>query len=185
MLPGAIELTPLHQGSLSGLCGLYSMLNGIKLALYPHNPSRAEWQAIYLHGVGRLAQRRQLKRVLGLGMDIDTWFDLGTALLSFINSRYGTELVLQPALMGTAATDRLRAIQRIKARVESKAPVLTCLGRYLDHFTVICGYTPTRLMLFDSSGFQWVKAANVGIGEGSRRAHWIVAASTHALVDDW
>lgn len=54
-------------------------------------------------------------------------------------------------------------------------------GAY-DHATVICGYTPDRLLLFDSYGFQWLAKRCVGLDNGrSAKRHLIAKHSVMAL----
>jgi hypothetical protein len=184
-IAAANELKPLVQGSLSRLCGLYSILNAVRLALHPFELRQHEVQATYLHGLAHLSGRRLLKRVLGIGMDEQVWLDLGNELLTHVNASYCTSLRLRPTLIGSAVSRRDRALQRIMAEVRANRPVLLCLGRALDHFTVVCGYSGERLTLFDSSGFRWIGCKNIGLGDGSRRSHWISASSTFTLIDDW
>jgi len=67
LLAGARELEPLRQGSLSYLCSVYSVLNGIQLALYPITLKRVDQQAIYLAGIAHLAKKRRLRQAMDRG----------------------------------------------------------------------------------------------------------------------
>lgn len=52
--------------------------------------------------------------------------------------------------------------------------------------SMLCGlYTERRLILFDSAGLKWIQANNLGLGEGSRRTHWILPDQTMAIEDEW
>jgi hypothetical protein len=184
-LAGATALKPFSQGTLSKLCGLYSLLNGVQLALYPLKISGAQSEALYAHAVDHLARRRQLKRVLGEGMYEDVWLDLGRAILGRANAMFHCNLALQQTFSQRRSIGRFRAIERIKSDVRKNRPVLLSLGRTLDHYSVVCGHTRTRLKLFDSSGFRYVEAKNVGLGEESGLLHWIHAETTFTLIDEW
>jgi len=185
ILPGARELTPFKQGNLSMLCGLYSILNSIQLALYPHRLTRPQIQRIYLDAVHHLSRRRQLKRVIGEGLIYETWAELQIELLDFVNKAHGKSLIRKAILTGSAAQNRQRTVQQIKKQLWSGSPVLAGFGGILDHYSVIAGYTERRLILFDSSGLEWIQADNLGLGEGSRRPHWILPDQTVAIEDDW
>ncbi len=88
-------------------------------------------------------------------------------------------------LVGTAAKDRGRAIQHIRKSLRGGSPILAGFGGTLDHYSVICGYTEHRLMLFDSSSFRWIPTNNLGLGEYSSRRHWILPDQTSTIIDDW
>ncbi len=185
MLAGATELKPLQQGKLSALCGLYSILNCIQLALYPRRLSRPELKRIYLHAIAHLSRRRQLIRVLGIGMEYERWIELQNELIAYVNDAYRMALNPTMTLTGTAAFNRQRAIDRIKRNLCRSSHVLAVFGGLLNHYSVICGYTEQRLVLFDSSGLRWIQADNLGLGESSRRSHWISADYTLTMADDW
>jgi hypothetical protein len=185
ILPGVTQLKPLQQGNLSSMCGLYSVLNCIQLALYPERLSKPELQCIYRHAIEHLSRRRQLKRVLGTGIEHELWTDLRDQLITSANDAYHTALKATATLTGKGTSDRRRAIAQIQKALRSGTPVMASFGGTLDHYSVFCGYTDQRLMLFDSSGLCWIGADNVGLGEHSPRRHWIVADCTSSIVDDW
>lgn len=185
ILPGATELRPLQQGKLSSMCGLYSVLNCIQLALYPQRLTRPELQRIYRHAIQHLSRRRQLKQVLGIGMEHELWMELRDQLIACVNDTYHTSLKPAATLTGAGTADRRRALDQIKRDLRAGGPVLACFGGALDHYSVVCGYTDQRLVLFDSSGMRWIRAENVGLGERSRRRHWILGECTSTVVDDW
>lgn len=184
IIPAATALKPLSQGDLSGLCGFYSILNAIQVVLYPQRLTRKQLQDLYLHGVAHLSRTRRLKSILGAGMDETTWLRLATALTGHVNDRYGRSLVFKQILTGTARS-RGRALHRIRTTISAGNPVLVGLGGALCHYTVLVGFTEQRLQFFDSSGFKWIAAAGVGIGEGSGRPHRLFADSVSGLFDEW
>ena len=167
------------------MCGLYSILNALQLSLFPKRLSKADLQQIYVHAIEFLSRRRQLKRVLGGGMDYGVWNELRDELVAFTNQTFDISLKPTPALVGTAATDRRRMIEKLKRDVYGGNPVLAGFGGVLDHYSVICGYTPQRLMLFDSSGLAWIRCDSLGLGESSSRRHWLLTECTSTLVDEW
>lgn len=167
------------------MCGLYSLLNGILLALYPQRLSRPQLQQIYRHAIEHLSRRRKLKQVLGVGIDYELWTELRDEVITYVNAAHHVSLKPTPTLPGSAATDRSRMIGKVKKDLQCGSPVLALFGGALDHYSVICGYTSQRLMLFDSSGLYWIKSDNLGLGEHSRRRHWIVADCTATIIDDW
>lgn len=184
-LPGTARIKPVEQGDLSRLCGLYSVINGIQLALYPHVLTHSELQDLYLCGIRHLARTRRINRVLGRGMSDEIWLQLGQQLAQDTNAAHGTSLKLIAILTGAARKNRVRAFDRIRETITKRAPVLVYLEGFLDHYTVVSGYTEQRLLLFDSSGFRSVVGNSIGLGEGSACRHWLSPRSVFALIDDW
>ena len=130
-LPGARELKPFKQGSLSMLCGLYSILNSIQLALYPRRLSGPQTQRIYLHAVHYLSKCRQLKRVVGEGLVYEIWAELQIELIDYVNQTHGKTLVRKAILTGSAARNRQSAVEQIKRQIWGGNPVLAGFGASL------------------------------------------------------
>lgn len=185
IVPGARHLKPVLQGTLSRLCGVYSVLNAIQLCLYPERLNGAEMQRLYRHAIHYLSRRKQLSRVIGVGMAYQLWMEATAELIAYVNAAYDTEITASRILKGSAATDRQRAIRQIKKSLRRGRPVVALLGGTLNHYSVFCGYTASRLLLFDSSGLSWVRADNVGLGEHSRRTHWLLAEYTSSIAEHW
>lgn len=185
ILFAARELTPVMQGNLSRLCGLYSLINASQLILHPQRLSMAELQALYLHGIRGLSRRRQLNRVVGVGMHEALWLALAGDVFEWVNDAYGTAIKLKPLLPRGGQHNRARALDRLRKSIHGAGPVLASLGGALGHYTVICGYTEQRLLFFDSSGLRWIAADNLGVGETSRRRHWVTHAGLVSVIDDW
>lgn len=185
VLPAAIALKPLHQGKLSNFCGVYAILNAIQLALYPQRLARAELQRLYHDAIELLAARRKLKGLVVGGIDYDPWKTLVIELLEHVNDVHRATLKPVVFLTGSAAFNRKRALDCIKSNLLAQRPITTIFGGYLNHCSVICGYSERRLFLFDSAGLRWIGAQNLGLREYSSHKHWLLADYTFAIVDDW
>ncbi len=185
LLPASLGLKPLQQGHMSSLCGLYSAINAVRLAIQPHRLNKTQLHVMYVRGIDGLSSRRKLKTVLGHGMNEDLWFALIGELIDYANETLNLSLKPVKTLTGDAAQNRRSAIVRVKQDVRLERPVLVCLLGALNHYSVICGYAGERLILFDSSGFRWVCAGNIGLGDNSQLTHRISAQSTFSIIDDW
>lgn len=180
-LRGAGALVPLQQGDLSRLCGLYALLNACRLALYPARVSRPQAQSLYDLGLEHLTRTRRLQAILRNGMNEKVWLGLSKPILDRISDTHGVKLKLAPALIPRSTVHRQRALECLAKHVRLGVPVIAILGGALDHYTVICGTSPHRLTLFDSSGLSWVNVNSVGLGEASLRQHYLLPQSTWAL----
>ena len=147
-LEGLLQLAPYAQGELDSLCGLYSIINAIRLVLYPVAPvSSAKSRSLFEAGIGFLRQNGSLDPALVNGINIRRW-KLLAALLAEQASTPKWSVAVETTKHRTPA----RAIMRyIDDSLETGSPVLLHLGRRHQHYTVISGVTQHSILLFDSS----------------------------------
>lgn len=187
-LDGIRYVTPMRQGDLSNLCGLYSVLNAVQLACWRTPPTNEQLRDLLKFGFRYLTKRRLLARVVTFGMDQDIWIELGAALIGYSNELLSTSLALQPLPLRSGRCATLRApeaVKLLKGTLFQGHPVLCGFGGALDHYTVLSGYSERRLMLFDSSGFRWIEQRSIGSSERSGKRHWLYADSARAVIDTW
>lgn len=183
IVPGAIELKPYRQGDASSLCGLYSTLNAIQLLLYPDvRLTRKQLQQLVVEGIEFLDTAISIATVFRGGMDERTWMRLGRRLIDHSNAMTGIRIRRTFPLRKVSSAHAVKALNVIRCGLRKGRPMLVSLFGGYDHYTVIVGYTQTRFILFDSSGFRWVSATSVGmVHECSTSLHRIGAFSAMAL----
>jgi len=128
LIPGADEYEPFSQGSLSRLCGLYSILNAVQLGLYPHRLAPAQRKRLFIAAVGHLGRKGMLGKVLGVGMDEDIWLGLAKAVGDHVENRFGVKFGLRRVITGEAGSNRRQALKSIATAIERRRPVLVYLG---------------------------------------------------------
>ena len=73
-LEGLLQLAPYAQGELDSLCGLYSIINAIRLVLYPVAPvSAVKSRKLFETGIEFLQQNGSLDPALINGINIRRW----------------------------------------------------------------------------------------------------------------
>lgn len=175
LLPAARSLRPLMQGDSSSLCGLYSILNGIQLALWPlHKLTRAQRTKLVRIAVTSLEKDNALAEVIGAGMAEETWVQLSAHLVSHVPDITGSRLRQRFILRHEPALTSRRATTVIKSQIRAGAPVMLLIWGAYNHCTVAVGYTSSRLLLFDSSGFKWIHFRNLGL-------HYMRSAKLHQI----
>lgn len=153
--PGTKLIQPLGQGDYDGLCGLYSIINAIRLAAAPNRIlSHKHSQRLFLTGLRYLEQRDLLHRAVSGSIERRRWLSL-TELLRR-EARQNCDLSLRyewpfEAAEETQSAEVLEAIQQTV--VQRKAVMAFLRGKY-RHYSVISGYTPFSLTLFDSYGYR-------------------------------
>ena len=174
-LPAADALEPLRQGSLSSVCGLYSIINAIRICLHPDRVlTHQELRQMYRSGLGFYRQSRNLPKMLNWGMPEKAWLELARKLLKYVRITTGVSLQHRHLLPKSGRLTRKRIWWVIQREIEQGNPVLISLGGQLDHYSVIVGISTHRLYLFDSSGHKWVAGRCLGLDETDPLPlHWI------------
>ncbi len=146
-LEGLLQLEPYAQGELDSLCGLYSIINAIRLVRYPVAPvSAAKSRSLFEAGIDFLRQNGSLEPAIVNGINIRRW-----KLLAALLAEQAGSPNWSVAVETTKHRMPARAIMRyIDDSVAKGSPVLLHLGRRHQHYTAIGGVTPHSILLFDS-----------------------------------
>ena len=157
VLEGAALCSPLRQGQLDNLCGLYASMNALSVVCAPLTPFTARQQnELFREGLAWLERRASLAEVLSYGMVYDLHIGLTKALCKETQARCGVEVAVgMPDGPATSLTPK--HIHRfIDQALAEKAAVVVCLEHTLDHYSVIVGAGAGRYQLHDSTGLQWL-----------------------------
>lgn len=163
ILVGARNLEPLKQGSLDGLCGLYAIINAIRLTLYPERKlSHAQQCQLFRRGIRTYRRRRNLAKLIRSGMTERAWCELCDDLVGYANAMLGTGIAQRMVFEALEPLRIRAALGSIKRQIESGHPVLISLAGTYNHYTVVVGYRLGRLYLFDSGPYRWIRTRSVG-----------------------
>lgn len=170
MLPAAKALLPLKQGGLDGLCGLYAIINAIRLTTYPDILfSEGQLKRLFKHGINLYRRDRSLAKLVRAGMTERAWCELCEGLLSYVNAEHDAHISQIPLFDAIEPLRARPALEAIKAHLHTGHPVLLALVGAYDHYTVVCGHSVRRLHLFDSGKCQWIRTLSIGV-EGDQPA---------------
>lgn len=154
-LPASRRLRPIQQGELDGFCGVYSLINAIRLARANHAPLQwDELDALFSFALYRLAECGDLRERATRGVPWGILKRLGTRMTA-VASPPG--LTLELSLINRFAVDR---VSTMKHSLLNGSPLIASLHRH-EHYSVIVGWSPTRALLFDSSASHWVKLTSL------------------------
>ena len=169
------ELQPLEQGDLDSLCGLYAVINAVRLVVYPdHILTPGILGRLFERGVGTLSHKRKLKHTVLHGIDNALWLLMCRAVVAEAET-----LVRCPIAIGhlVDADRRWRTrdvARRIKTAVRLDRPVLICLEGLLGHWSVVVSSSATRFYLFDSAGYRWISISSLtASARRSNRPHFV------------
>jgi hypothetical protein len=154
-LPASRRITPLQQGELDGLCGVYSVINAIRLLRLDADAiTRREVNALYSFAIYRLAESGDLRDRMARGVPWAMLKHVAAKTVS-VASTDRTKLELRTLPRGNA--DRF---ELVKQAVQA-GQVLLVSTHHDEHYSLVVGWTPTRAVLFDSSAGQWVPLASI------------------------
>ena len=175
-------MTPLYQGDCcDGLCGLYSVVNAIRLAMARKRPlSDKEVAALLRAGLRFIETRRGLTASLTGGMQQTLWCRLADALVAYVFRLTDVPLFVEQPFRDGPLMTRDQAFLIIEGMiVRQKATMLLRRGA---HYTIISGFTATSFSLFDSAGGSWVMKTSCGVnGDSPRTRHQFCPASITAI----
>lgn len=156
----ALHLAPnmasFQQGDLDGLCGLYSVINAIRIARYPAEPlSMKECSGIFQTGVLKLSHTGRLPEFICEGME---WTYVSKLAISLCKAA-STDTCILRLLRPKITFDRKQKWEWIDRQIHKSRPVVMHLSKR-DHYSVVIGISEKRIRLFDSSGSYWANREN-------------------------
>ena len=156
-------IEPHRQGQLDGCCGIYSAINGLRLALHDHIPlTKAAAKRLFEMSADFLDDRGGAGEAMWAGMETRRWH----ALVRKLAKHVPTDAVEVERPEFPTNPDVGRVFHWIDASLAQGKPVLVHLDGTLNHYSVIAGSTPTRLELFDSAGHKFVMRSSCGVRTG-------------------
>ena len=175
-LDAARHRKPIEQGRIDKLCGLYAAINGLRLAV-PLPPHRD--RMIFETGVKYLDERGWLSTVLTQGMSNR----LFASLVRYHATRHSLHVERIPAAPPSMTQESaISAELAVMAAITKGKPVLISIDKPLDHYSVICGYSPTRWHLFDSYGYRWLSRQHCTFGRQLHARHrllaWVISSAS-------
>lgn len=179
-LPGVRLIEPLHQGDYDGLCGLYCIINAVRLVLAPHHDlTDEEVRSLFWTGVRYLDSEGSLSKALRLSVGRRLWPKLAERIRSRAEQITNIRIVFDRPKEALATPEE--ALAAIETMIVAKqAPMVFMRGKY-RHYSVVCGYTLKSLRLFDSYGYQWVRRASCGPADCTTSLHRFHLASMIAV----
>lgn len=158
------RIEPLAQGELDSLCGLYAVINGLRLASHPSAPlAKAQSKKLFSHGITYLHRKKGLEEAVTEGLYIRRRLALARHLAGIASSPQ-RRFVVERADPNLDSIDDI--FRWIADSVFDGWPVLISLMGGLNHLSVVSGVTSNQLLLFDSSGLSYVRKSSCSMRDG-------------------
>ena len=178
------ELKPLVQGDLDSLCGLYAVINAVRLTVYPdHILTPSTVRHLFEHGLGVLSNKRRLKQTVAHGVENAVWLLMCRAVIAEAATLIGCRISIAQLVGADRPWMTRDVVRNIKKAVNEERPVLICLEGRLNHWSVIAGITATRLILFDSASCCWISINSLTTNFRKQRKPHLVGREGAFVVD--
>lgn len=153
--PGAKQISPRLQGQLDSLCGLYALINAIRVLHAPnHRITSNQCERLFEAGIDALAAKSVSKSLAFGNMTVAGQGKLARNLIKRTVLKGLPRISLRPSLPRIKSIDDLDVV--LFEALSDGDIFLTCLQGRRTHHSVIVGATSSRIMLFDSAGMQFV-----------------------------
>lgn len=160
------------QGSLDGLCGVYSVVNSV-IHIAPRPLGREDVQDLFRTLCRALAEEGRLEDALVDGMTIRVLCRLIDRASELVENQKGFALQRRMAFATDPDGGLNEFWQRLTQHLEETGPgsVLLGLGGKHDHWTCVDRISETRIDLIDSDDLRWLnrKSCTVANQRGARK----------------
>lgn len=169
---------PLQQGALDGLCGVYAIINAVRLL---RSLSRDDSIKLFEALMVALGRRRQsLAKVVTGGIAPSTLRHLLRIATDFARRDLGMTLSVKQ-LSEVGSKYRLSTLwQQLRSHLDAGCVIVLGLKGVHRHWTVACATTQKHIKLFDSDGIKILRRSRCTTGHAVKR-HGIVPAELFIL----
>lgn len=169
-----------HGDGLLGLSGIYAIVNAIRLTLaHKHILNAIEIHELLTAGTKFMSGRLTPQQAMLSGLRVTLWRRLAEAMTETTRRRIGVWIWVERLHPSDLGRDAAFATLE-QAVLQMRVPMMLCRS---GHYTVVSGFTPSSLLLFDSGGACWVTRRLTGVpGDCDKTRHVIYPSSFLGLV---
>lgn len=165
--PGALLATPYQQGRLDALCGLYALINALRVLHAPHRPLPARLcKDLFATGMEALNAKPSSRGAVHSGMTVTRQRKLARTILKAAALSKLPKAALRTPLPRIGKVEDLDRI--LRERLSMGDVLLVCFHGRLSHHSVIVGVSPTRILLCDSDGLRFVLKSSIRLSGRDR-----------------
>src|SRR5918995_1180215 len=156
-----LEIAPYRRGQLDGLCGLYALINAIRLATHHHTGEfgHGVWRELLLALLGEAEDVVGTATAVVHGIGAKPLYELAKAAERHLASEHGVAVTVSRQRGQKHSFDGLIAHLAELTKQPASAVVMELSGD-VRHWTVLRRVGKHSLELFDSSGMERVKLAS-------------------------
>ena len=173
-----MKLKPHEQGALSSLCGIYSIVNAMRIVRGLNNEESKE---LFSQIISYLEENKKLSVSLTSGISITV---MGSIFKDIVGEKIDRAIPFQKQTdVGISEfwTEMTRFLHAKRTKGEKRA-ILLSLGGLHDHWTIVRKISSKRIWLFDSIGLRNLDRSKCTTRKASSsRRHLIYPTQTYFL----
>ena len=177
---------PIRQGSIDGLCGVYSVLNATEVVIGKYRVDRkrkrkaSQRKTLFNDLIGHLAKNNLLKEALTAGID-DIDFGLIDVAIESVRS-YQNRKMRKRRAFETDLVSLDEYWEKLTQHLSSPdSAVIILLSGRIEHWTCVKAITPEAMILSDSTGIKKIDRDRCTIEIESREMYTLWPAMTYLL----
>lgn len=154
---------PLKQGNLDGLCGVYAIINAIRLALGEAERlfRRPDWEELFYSLLCSLDDDQRTLGAVASGIGTKPFAKLIRAAVDHMRDEHEIAVTIARLFPPGSKPKSREAIRAIKHATANGTPVIACFSGKLNHWSVVNKVGASNMSLFDSSTHRRIRLANV------------------------
>lgn len=154
---------PWRQGELDLLCGVYAVVNSIKIAAPFISPAKSHFDEVFYAVARALEECPSSHTFLSYGLNRRS---LGVALNAageWLESSFGCQLDTSWPYYRWPDVKSAHVFSRIQDHLAiPNTAAIVCVAGQIDHWTVVSDVTARRVWLFDSIGMKFIRRSSIG-----------------------
>lgn len=165
------KLRPFQQGKLDKLCGLYAVLNSIRISANVTHPIDTELALeIFSELIAALDESQKLKKSITSGLGQSDISRLLYRAEVWANNFLGIEISHSKPFHHEPAANPIIVRQKIRGHLLLPgSATVVCLGGKIDHWTVLKKTPKRKFQLCESFGEEPVKLHQLSVGNNNQR----------------
>lgn len=174
---GRRELQPYQQGELDALCGVYAVVNLVRLVAAPYRRlTRSACWELFGELMAELGERGRLPAAVTEGCGTGQVVRLVARARRWLRDRYGLELRVERPFVGKDRRQQAGDLLLPMLARHLEEPARAVLLGLVEHWTVVRAVSDRRLRLFDSAGGVYLRCPAAEAVQGKRLgAIWLPA----------
>ena len=174
---------PFQQGHLDGLCGLYALINAIRLATSDHlDLTNDQWTGIFACLLTEADAHTGATNLVMGGIGTRRLIALARYAVKHMANHHGIRLEMSRPLINLAKPSQRKLVAELRRLVGRPASaILIGIGGSLDHWSVVRSVGDHYLGLFDSSSCQRIQIDRCR----ARHEKNLRTVVQHVLHPDW
>ncbi|MBS3652411.1 hypothetical protein KEU06_27865 [Pseudaminobacter sp. 19-2017] len=155
------QIQPFKQGQLDGLCGIYAIINAIRIALGAEEKRfrRSDWEELFYVLLCAVDEEIGAVKAVSYGLSAKSFRKAAKVAVEHMRDEHEAAISITRLIPRHAKPTAPQVIQAIDATSAGQAVIAGLSGK-LDHWTICRRVSAKSLILFDSNSYLRIARPN-------------------------